>query len=38
MGNFHKQFLKIKQTTPLQYRKYFEAENISKGSNIGIEE
>lgn len=38
MGNFHKQFLKIKQVTPLQYRKMFEEENISKGSNIGIEE
>lgn len=23
MANFHKQFLKIKQSTPLQYRKYF---------------
>jgi AraC-like DNA-binding protein len=23
MANFHKQFLKVKKTTPLQYRKYF---------------
>lgn len=26
MANFHKQFLKVKQTTPLQYRKYFTAD------------
>lgn len=25
MANFHKQFLKVKKTTPLQYRKYFTA-------------
>lgn len=25
MANFHKQFFKIKKTTPLQYRKYFTA-------------
>ncbi len=36
MTNFHKQFLKHKQYTPLQYRKYYAADIISKGSNIGI--
>lgn len=36
MTNFHKQFLKIKQFTPLQYRKHFAAEVIRKGGNIGI--
>jgi AraC-like DNA-binding protein len=38
MTNFHKQFLKSKQFTPLQYRKYFAGEMIKKGSNIGIVE
>jgi AraC-like DNA-binding protein/quercetin dioxygenase-like cupin family protein len=37
MANFHKQFLKIKALTPLQYRKRFSLENISKGKLIGIE-
>ena len=38
MTNFHKQFLKIKQYTPLQYRKHFATDVIQKGSNIGIED
>lgn len=36
LANFHKQFLKVKGLTPLQYRKSFAAENITKGRNIGI--
>ncbi len=36
MTNFHKQFLKFKKFTPLQYRKHFAADVIQKGSNIGI--
>jgi AraC-like DNA-binding protein len=35
MANFHKQFLKIKKCTPLQYRKYFGADIIKRGNNIG---
>ena len=35
-ANFHKQFLKVKNITPLQYRKSFAPDNISKGANIGI--
>ena len=35
-ANFHKQFLKVKNITPLQYRKLFATDNISKGANIGI--
>ncbi|AOW10792.1 AraC family transcriptional regulator [Flavobacterium gilvum] len=38
LANFHKQFLKIKNITPLQYRKLFSPENIRKGTNIGINE
>jgi len=38
LANFHKQFFKIKNTTPLQYRKLFSQENIRKGTNIGINE
>lgn len=37
MVHFHRQFLKLKKITPLQYRKTFSAENISKGKLIGIE-
>ena len=37
MANFHKQFLKVKRLTPLQYRKLFAPANIAKGTNIGIE-
>lgn len=37
MANFHKQFLKHKQLTPLQYRKHFMADIITRGTNIGIE-
>lgn len=36
MTNFHKQFLKVKKFTPLQYRKRFSPEVIKNGSNIGI--
>ncbi len=36
MAHFHRQFLKLKGLTPLQYRKTFSAENISKGKLIGI--
>jgi AraC-like DNA-binding protein len=36
MANFHKQFLKVKGLTPLQYRKSFAADVIKKGNNIGI--
>jgi AraC-like DNA-binding protein len=35
--HFHRQFLKLKKITPLQYRKTFSAENIGKGEPIGIE-
>ena len=35
-ANFHKQFQKIKNISPLQYRKSFALENISKGNNIGM--
>lgn len=38
LANFHKQFIKIKNTTPLQYRKLFTSDNIRKGTNIGINE
>lgn len=38
LANFHKQFIKIKNTTPLQYRKLFTTDNIRKGTNIGINE
>lgn len=34
--HFHKQFLKIKKMTPLQYRKSFSPDVIRKGRNIGI--
>jgi len=37
-ANFHKQFQKIKNISPLQYRKSFTLDNISKGSKIGIVE
>lgn len=37
MANFHKQFLKIKQLTPLQYRKLLAGEVITRGNNIGVE-
>ena len=37
-ANFHKQFLKVKKTTPLQYRKYFVPDIMERGSNIGIVE
>ncbi len=36
LANFHKQFLKIKGMTPLQYRKHFSAEIMQRGNNIGI--
>lgn len=36
MTNFHKQFLRIKQFTPLQYRKHFDTEALQQGNNIGI--
>jgi AraC-like DNA-binding protein len=36
MGHFHRQFLKMKGMTPLQYRKNFSDERISKGKLIGI--
>jgi AraC-like DNA-binding protein len=35
--HFHRQFLRLKKITPLQYRKTFSAENIGKGVPIGIE-
>lgn len=35
-ANFHKQFQKIKNISPLQYRKSFAPGNISKGNNLGI--
>jgi AraC-like DNA-binding protein/mannose-6-phosphate isomerase-like protein (cupin superfamily) len=38
VGHFHKKFLADKKMTPLQYRKQFAKENISKGKNIGIGE
>ena len=38
MANFHKQFLKIKKLTPLQYRKSFAPDAIKRGSNFGIVE
>jgi AraC-like DNA-binding protein len=38
MAHFHRQFLKLKGITPLQYRKTFSNENISKGKMIGIED
>jgi AraC-like DNA-binding protein len=37
MANFHKQFLKIRKLTPLQFRKYFASDMIKRGNNIGIE-
>ena len=37
MANFHKQFLKIKKLTPLQYRKHFDVDIMQRGNNIGIE-
>jgi AraC-like DNA-binding protein len=37
MVHFHRQFLRLKKITPLQYRKTFSAENIGKGKLIGIE-
>lgn len=37
-ANFHKQFQKIKNISPLQYRKSFTLDNISKGGKIGIVE
>jgi AraC-like DNA-binding protein len=36
IANFHKQFLKVKKCTPLQYRKYFTESNLRKGNNTGI--
>jgi AraC-like DNA-binding protein len=36
MAHFHRQFLKLKGLTPLQYRKSFSSENIGKGKLIGI--
>jgi AraC-like DNA-binding protein len=35
-ANFHKQFLKVKLNTPLQYRKLFVPEMMEGGTNIGI--
>ncbi|MEZ2336361.1 AraC family transcriptional regulator [Mucilaginibacter sp. RCC_168] len=35
-ANFHKQFLKVKMTTPLQYRKLFVLGMTEKGANTGI--
>ena len=37
IANFHKQFLKTKNLTPLRYRKYFESDIRQRGTNIGIE-
>lgn len=34
MANFHKQFLKVKKLTPLQYRKYFNAQLSLPQQNI----
>jgi len=36
MGHFHKQFLRLKGVTPLQYRKRFGPDVIQRGNNIGI--
>lgn len=36
MANFHKQFLKIKQFTPLQYRKHFTTQMTLPQNNIHI--
>lgn len=36
MANFHKQFLKIKHITPLQYRKYFTTQIAMAQNNIHI--
>lgn len=36
-ANFHKQFLKVKQISPLQYRNSFNADVMKKGTNVGIE-
>lgn len=36
MANFHKQFLKIKKITPLQYRKYFTTQIVLPQNNIHI--
>lgn len=36
MANFHKQFLKIKRVTPLQYRKYFTTHISMAQNNIHI--
>ena len=38
MANFHKQFLKIKKLTPLQYRKYFTTKLLLPQNNIHTEE
>ena len=38
MANFHKQFLKIKKLTPLQYRKYFTTQLSLPQNNIHIVE
>jgi AraC-like DNA-binding protein len=38
MANFHKQFLKIKKLTPLQYRKYFTTQLSQPQNNIHIVE
>lgn len=37
MVHFHRQFLKLKGLTPLQFRKSFSPELIRIGANIGIE-
>ncbi|NML39604.1 AraC family transcriptional regulator [Chitinophaga sp. G-6-1-13] len=37
-ANFHKQFQKIKNISPLQFRKLFTPDNIRKGNNMGIVE
>lgn len=34
VANFHKQFLKAKKLTPLQYRKYLESDIPQRGTNI----
>jgi AraC-like DNA-binding protein len=36
IANFHRQFLKIKACTPLQYRKYFTDAILKIGNNTGI--
>lgn len=37
IAHFHRQFLKLKGLTPLQYRKTFSGEVIGKGKLVGIE-